>query len=169
MEARLRTLITLAVLAVLLLVAAVWGWSAMTEPFPGRAKPRICVERTIAKGDKVSRGDVTVSVYNAGTRNGLAGLTMELLVDVGFGEGREGNAPKRADVERVQIWTDDPRNPAVKLVAAHLGDVQVVRRDEGVPGVMVVVGDAFEKLSKGRGKLVATREAEVCSPPEPAV
>lgn len=169
MEAHVKTLTTLAALAALLLVAAVWGWSAMTEPFPERAKPPICVERTIAKGDKVSRGDVTVSVFNAGTRNGLAGLTMDLLVDVGFGEGREGNAPEGTDVKRVQIWTDDRRNPAVRLVAAHLGDVKIVRRDEDAPGVLVVVGDAFEKLSKGRGKLVAKREAQVCTPPEPAV
>ena len=169
MEPRLRTLATLAALGVLLLVAAVWGWSAMTAPFPQRAKPPVCVDRTIAQGDKVSRDDVTVSVLNAGTRNGLAGLTMDLLVDVGFGEGREGNAPRDTDVERAQIWTDDPRNPAVKLVAAHLGEVRVVRREEQAPGVLVVVGDEFEKLAKGPGKIVAQREAEVCTAPEPAV
>lgn len=167
MGSRLRSLGTLLVLGVLLVVAAVWGWSALTEPFPERADPPLCVDHAFDKGDRIARRDVTVSVWNAGTRNGLAGLTMELLVDAGFAEGQEGNAPKRAGVERVEVWTPLPRNhPAVELVASHLGpDPRVVRRDAEAAGVLVVVGDGFEKLSKGKRLVRARSSVEVCGPP----
>lgn len=166
MEARLKSLVTLIVLGLLLVVGAVWGWSSLTEPFPERAAPPVCVDRTFAAGEPVRRGDVTVSVWNAGTRNGLAGLTMELLVDAGFAEGKEGNAPKRTDVARAEIWTDQgAQHPAVQLVASHLGDAEVVRRDEGAAGILVVVGDEFHGLTKGVGRVTARSDVEVCGPP----
>jgi hypothetical protein len=169
MDARLKSVVTLSGLAVLLVIGAAWGWAALTAPLPERSDPPICVDHTFAKGDAVRKGDVTVSVWNAGTRNGLAGLTMELLVDAGFAEGQEGNAPKRADVSRAQIWTGLPADdPAVQLVASHLGQPEVVRRDVGAAGVLVVVGDEFKELVRGKRRVVADRTVEVCGPPQPS-
>ena len=167
MEARARSIATLGVLALILVIGAVWGWSAVTEPFPERAGPPVCVDRDYGRGDKISRGNVTVSVYNASNRVGLAGLTMDRLVDAGFAEGTEGNAPRksRRKVDRVQIWTPQPRNPAVKLVASHLGDVRVIRRPADAPGVMVVVGDGFGDLTEGRRTVTARQPVSVCGPP----
>ena len=166
MDARLRSFATLAVLGLVLVLAAVWGWSAATQPFPERAGPPVCVDREFERGEKVSRGDVTVSVHNAGTRVGLAGLTMNLLVDAGFAEGSEGNARGGRKVARAQIWTDEPRNPGVRLVASHLGkQVKVVKREHDAPGVLVVVGDRFEDLAKGRRTVTARAPATVCGPP----
>lgn len=167
MDPRVKSLATLVGLAALLVVAAIWGWAALTQPFPERADPPVCVDHAFAEGDRVARRDVTVSVWNAGTRNGLAGLTMELLVDAGFSEGRRGNAPQRADVRRVEIWTPHPRShPAVRLLASHLRPhARVVRRDPNAPGVLVVVGDGFRKLSKGDRQVKARRDVEVCGPP----
>jgi hypothetical protein len=109
---------------------------------------------------------VTVSVLNAGTRVGLAGLTMDLLVDAGFAKGSEGNAPRRTEVEEVQIWSPQPRNPAVSLVASHFGgDVRTVRRPAEAPGVMVVVGDRFRDLAGGRRTITARQAVSVCGPP----
>ena len=166
MEERTRSFATLAVLGLLLVLAAVWGWSAATEPFPERAAPPVCVDREYDRGDKIGRGDVTVSVYNAGTRVGLAGLTMDLLADVGFAEGSEGNAPGNRDVAVAEIWTDRPGNPGVALVASHLGDqAEVVRRRSDAPGVTVVVGDGFRDLVAGRRSVVVDRPTRVCGPP----
>jgi hypothetical protein len=166
MDSRARTVATLGVLGLVLVIGAVWGWSAVTEPFPDRAAPPVCVDRQFDRGEKISRGDVTVSVYNASNRVGLAGLTMDLLVDAGFAEGSEGNAPRKAQVERVQIWTRSPGNPAVGLVASHLGrDVPVVRRRADAPGVMVVVGDNFRDLVQGRRTVTARQPVTVCGPP----
>lgn len=169
MDARLRSLATLVGLGLLLVVAASWGWSALTQPFPEGDDDAICVERTFDPGDRIDRGDVTVSVLNAGTRNGLAGLTMNLLKDAGFAPGQEGNAPRDAKVGTVQIWATDRTAPAVRLVASHLGkDVRVVRREPTTAGVQVVVGDGFDELVAGKRSIRTRGEVSVCGPPDAA-
>lgn len=166
MDARLRSLLTLSVLGALVVIGGAWGLSAVTEPFPAPTEPGICVDESFAQGDRITRGDVTVSVLNAGTRDGLAGLTMDLLVEAGFGEGQAGNAEEGPRVETVEIWTDQPRHPAVKLVARQFGDaVEVVRRDPTTAGVQVVVGDGFKDLVRGPRAVVARSDVEVCGPP----
>lgn len=166
MDARLRSLLTLSVLGVLLVVGGAWGFNALTQPFPGDAEPPVCVDVPFTQGERIFRGDVTVSVLNGGTRNGLAGLTMDLFVDAGFGQGQEGNAEEGPKVETVEIWTDEPRHPAVQLVAQQLGDAaKVVRRTPTTAGVQVVVGDGFEDLVDGPRKVVARSDVDVCGPP----
>lgn len=166
MDARLKSLVTLAGLGLMLLVAATWGWSALTQPFPGDDGDAVCVDRTYAAGDRIRPGDVTVSVLNAGTRNGLAGLTMGLFEEAGFARGQEGNAPREARVATAQIWTEDRTDPVVQLVASHLGDdVRVVRREPTTAGIQVVVGDDFEDLAAGKRSVRTRGEITVCGPP----
>jgi len=165
MDRRVRSVATLVVLGVVLLLAALWGWSAISEPFPKEAKSPVCVKRDFAKGDPITRRDVTVSVLNAGTRVGLAGLTMDLLVEAGFREGSEGNTPGKRRIDQVEIWTETPGSPAVRLVASHFGKVDVVRRPSPGPGVLVVVGDGFDDLVPGRKSIIAQGEVSVCGPP----
>lgn len=159
-----RSAITISALGLLLVLAALWGWSAATEPLPAKVDTPLCVERSVEAGTKVFPQDVTVSVYNAGTREGLAGRTMQLLADDGFARGIEGNVSARVGV--VQIWTLDPDNPAVRLVASRLGPaVEVERRDPPGVGVAVVVGDEFGDLVAGQRSVVAEADATICSPP----
>lgn len=160
-----RTVATLVVLALVLVIGGAWGWAAVTKPFPGRAEVPTCSLQTVVQGDKVYPDQVTVSVLNAGTREGLAGRTMQLLEDEGFDQGDSDNAPGGTAVENVEIWTDDPESPAVRLVASRLGDaLQIVRRITSAAGVVVVVGDGFTNLSKGRKFVVAHADTEICSP-----
>lgn len=159
-----RTAITLSVLCVVLAIAALWGWSAAMKPLPAKVDTPICVEKTVGTGEKVFPQDVTVSVYNASDRDGLAGRTMQLLTDAGFAEGKSGNVSAQVGV--VQIWTLQPDNPAVVLLASYLGDdVEVERRQPPGPGVVVVVGDDFKELAKGKKAVVVESDAEICSPP----
>ena len=161
-----RSAITISVLGLLLVVAAVWGWSAATEPLPAKVDTPICERRVVTAGTKVFPQDVTVSVYNAGTREGLAGRTMQLLVDAGFAKGTMGNVQTKAPVATVQIWSTETDNPAVQLVASRLGrDVEIVNRQPPGVGVALVVGDGFSELTKGRRSVVAAHDAEICSPP----
>ena len=90
-----RSAITLAALGVLLVLGAAWGWNAATEPLPAKVDTPICTTQTIAAGQKVFPQDVTVSVYNAGTRDGLAGRVMKDLHDDGFAEGNVGDTKRR--------------------------------------------------------------------------
>lgn len=162
-----RTAATLAVLALLLVLGAVWGWSAATAPIPDTPAPPPCVPVDIKAGERVYPDQVLVSVLNAGGREGLAGRTMRLLVDEGFVAGNSGNAPKDAKVARAQVWapTDDP---AAQLVASWLGKgVRIVERDGGgALGVVVVVGDQFTDLTKGRKSVAARVDTTICSPPD---
>jgi hypothetical protein len=165
MSQTLRTTITLAVLGVLLVVAAVWGWHATMKPLPAKVDSPICVDTPISEGEKVYPQQVTVSVYNAGQREGLAGRTMQLLKDQGFVEGQAGNAPS-AKVAKVAIWTTEPDSPDVRLLATYLGpDVEIERRDGAGIGVTVVVGDLFTDLSDGKRSIRNTADTEICSPP----
>lgn len=161
-----RTAITVTVLTVLLVVGAVWGWAAVTQPFPGKVEVPTCVARDVSTGDKIYPDQVVVSVFNSGTREGLAGRTMQLLTDQGFVEGDSGNAPDGADAATAEIWTDDPSSPAVRLVASRLGaKTKVVKRATTGAGISVVVGDDFTKLVKGRPFVKAKAAGSICSPP----
>ncbi|MFC4785552.1 LytR C-terminal domain-containing protein [Nocardioides sp. MAHUQ-72] len=167
MRAGARSAATIGVLGVLLLVGALWGWSAMTEPFPGKADPALCEDQPVAEGEKVFPEQVVVSVFNAGDRQGLAAQTMAMLQRRGFQVGESGNTSRGEDVARVQVWTDDRHNPAALLVARQLGSrVPVVeKRKTPGAGVAVIVGDGFDKLVRGPRKIVARSDAEICSPP----
>ena len=168
-EPRLRSAITLGVLCLMMLLALVWGWTALTQPMPGlisNSEPTgPCSDRVVASGEKVQRDEVTVSVYNAGRTAGQASTTMEELVKRGFGAGETGNAPSGTHVGVVQIWTDDPGNPAVRLLASQFGrNVKVVRHDPLGVGVTLVVGDDVGPLVKGHPYATADTETTVCSP-----
>jgi hypothetical protein len=166
MTARLRTAITLAALAVLLLVGVTWGWSQVSQPLPGKAEAAICVPTSYAAGDELFVQDVTVSVLNASKREGLAGRTLQLFEDDGFAAGQTANAPKGTDVAVAEIWVTDPESPAAKLVRARVGPV-VVRAEPNNPalGVTIVVGDGFGELRQGPQSVVLKADAVVCSPP----
>lgn len=167
--APLRTALTLGVLGVLLLIGVTWGWSAVTEPFPEDAETPICSATAVPAGTKVYPDQVLVSVANAGNREGLAGRVMQLLTDAGFVAGRIDNAPPTAEVKFAEIWTDDPRNPAVRLLASRLGNrAKIVEAESDLPGVTVIVGDDFNKLRKGRKSMKSGEDSEICSPPSEA-
>ena len=158
MEQAAKSTVTLAALSVVLVLVGIWGWNAATKPFPAKTEPPKCVATSIDAGEKVFPQQVTVSVYNASDRNGLAGQTMAELVEQGFTKGDTGNAPGNARVPVAAIWTDTPKNPDVLLLASRLGkSAEVVRRDSAGVGVTLVVGDDFAKLLPGKKAVVAER------------
>jgi hypothetical protein len=161
-----KTLLTLAVLAVLLLAGVTWGWSALTQPFPHKATTQVCYATDLQPGDRVSAPKVTVSVFNASERGGLAERTMAAFEDQGFGAGDVGNAPKDSVVHYAQIWTKDRRDPAVRLVASRLGPhASIVSKKHSGHGVIVMVGAQFDKLVEGKSSIKVTEPTTICSPP----
>jgi hypothetical protein len=166
MQQAAKSTLVLGCLAALLVVVGLWGWHTATAPFPGKSDPPRCVETPVGKGDKVFPEQVTVSVYNASEVNGLAGRTLDLFAKDGFNKGVTGNAPRDTHVQNAAIWTTTPDSPDVRLVATRLGrGVDVVRKQGRGFGVTVVVGDDFDDLVKGKKSVVATGDAEICSPP----
>jgi LytR cell envelope-related transcriptional attenuator len=166
MNLHVKTLLTLAVLLVLLLLGVTWGWASLTKPFPHQAAQKDCYPTVLQPGDRVSAPKVTVSVFNASDRVGLAERTMTAFEDQGFGPGNVGNAPKGTVVHYAQIWAQDRRNPAVLLVSSRLGPhASIVNKKHGGPGVVVMVGAQFEKLVQGRQSTKVTEPTTICSPP----
>jgi hypothetical protein len=166
MNIHVKTVLTLAVLAVLVLVGVVWGWSSLSKPFPHKAAPKDCYTTQLQAGDRVSAPKVTVSVYNASERVGLAEQTMSAFENQGFGPGNVGNAAKGTPVLYAQIWTQDRTNPAVRLVASRLGPrAHIIDHAPKGPGVTVMVGPQFQKLVQGKQSIKVTQPTSICSPP----
>ncbi len=161
MSGALKSALTLAALGLLLVVAAVWGWAALTEPLPEDEPVAICDETEVAAGGEVRRDQVVVSVFNGSERSGLAGSTMAQLVERGFVEGDVGDAPLPAAT--TQIWSSEPTNPAVLLVKKQFKKAKIVTGDPLGDGIVVVVGEKFQALKKKQVEsVVAESDTTYC-------
>lgn len=144
MSAAARSALTLLGLCVLLVAGAAWGWVALTKPFPKDDPVPVCSDTSVAAGTEVRRDQVVVSIFNGSKRSGLAGATRAQLSERGFVPGDVGDAPQPSAT--TQIWTDDPKNPAVQLVRRQFRKAKVVPGDRLGIGVVVVVGEKFKTL-----------------------
>ena len=108
---------------------------------------------------------MTVSVYNASDRNGLAGRTMDLFEDAASTRATRQRAEERPGrhVGHLDLTPGRPRRAPGRQPAR--ASVEVVRRDGIGVGVTVVVGDEFEELVRGKKAVVAEDDADICSPP----
>ncbi len=166
LDPRLRSALTLLVLLAILGFGAKWGYAKATKPLP---KPEVaatglCRSLEVAAGDKVTPQEVVVSVFNGSNRAGLAQRTRGLFVDEGFGQGEVNNAPKNSGVENAEIWAANPDDPAVQLVASYLAGVDIVEGPVLGEGVVILVGDKFPGLAKGKPFVTAKADAEICAP-----
>jgi len=156
-----------------LVVGAVWGWRSLFAEVPGGGlivtEPGpTCTTEQVEAGGKVRAKQIRVSVFNGGTRTGLAGETLDALMERGFVGGDLGNAPSDVKVRRVQVWSTIENDPAARLVALQFGkDVKVRFSDEDLgDGVDVIVGNGFERLSKAPRSLTVKKPQEYCVPVE---
>jgi hypothetical protein len=161
--------ITLLVLICILAAGAWVGTQSLLAPLPSEnsAEPTpSCATKSLRKGQRISTRQVVVSVYNAGTRAGLADTTMSVLTNRGFDRGSVGNAPAGSGVKVAQVWTTRRQDAAARLVALQFGPaikVKIKRVDLG-PGVDVVVGNDFRKLAAARRTLVVRSTQTACLP-----
>ena len=163
---RITTAVTLVALVVILAGMAVYGFKSALAPLPGgKSSDPTCsgTEKQVQK--YLKRSDVQVSVYNAGSRSGLAGQTLEKFDAAGFRAGNAGNAPGSAQVRRAVVWTTQPSDPSARLVALALGRgtrVEVTETDLG-PGIDVLVGNRFRGLDrKAPQRVRLPRPVETC-------
>ena len=165
---RVTTAVTLLVLLVVLGGMAVFGYRALTSPLPGgAADDDACSEVEKEVQGFLKRSEVQVSVFNAGTKEGLAGTTLEKVEEAGFRAGNAGNAPTSAEVRRAVVWTTEPNDPAAALVARAFGKrttVEVTETDLG-PGIDVLVGNRFNGLDpKAPRRIKLAAPVETCVP-----
>jgi len=157
--------LTLVFLVGVLVAGALLGWRQLFAPIPGDADGTpTCTPEQVQKGERLTTGEITVSVFNAGNRTGLADRTLDDLAGRGFQRGDVGNAPEDTRVRVVQVWTTQRRDTAARLVALQFGKgtrVKVVADDLGA-GVDVVVGNGFDRLTKAPRSLRAASTVETC-------
>lgn len=162
------TAITMVVLCLIVAVAAVVGFNALFAPLPGMdeepaaAPSETCAVEPVDKGRRLHSRQVVVNVFNAGTRAGLAGATMDALRARGFRGGTIDNAPEGTSVRRVQVWAAPGEEDAGRLVARQFGRRTPVTTPEVDPvaGIDVVVGDRFRTLRRAPRSVEVRQEAE---------
>lgn len=168
---KVATALTLTFLTGLLVVFAVVGFNQLFAPIDDSGTnitAPTCTPQQVPAGGRVKTIDVTVSVFNASDRSGLANETLSSLAERGFRPGDAGNAPEGTDVRYVQVWTTEEGDTAARLVARQFGRGTVVRvgEDLGV-GIDVVVGQDFKGLVDGAPRSLRSRGTqEVCVPTE---
>ncbi|GAA3522116.1 hypothetical protein GCM10022234_17750 [Aeromicrobium panaciterrae] len=126
-----------------------------------------CKAQTVKAGEQLTSNVVTVNVFNASKRAGLANRVTINLQRNGFLGGQIGNSTSAAKQAAVTILTNDPNDPRVKLVAAQFQDKVVYAAPDITvkEGVAVVVGDAFTKLrGKPARSVVAATDVTTCVP-----
>jgi len=163
-----KTPITLLVLTGILLGAAYYGWSSLTEPVeapetsgaPVVETPRCSTVKKFSEGQSIASEDVIVNVFNAGSTPGLATETLDSLVNKGFERGAADNAPADFTATNVTIVAEKRSDPAVRLVAMQFqGAVEFAAGPNLAPGVDVVVGDDFLSVNSQAQRILRLKRS----------
>lgn len=159
--------LTLVVAAAIFAFGGITGFRLLTSSADTADPAPTCTNKTVAKGGQLDSNLITVNVYNASTRSGLANRVTINLQTNGFLGGTIGNNESATKPGRVAILTDDPDDPRVRLVAQQFKDkVEFKKPDVTVEGgVIVIVGDDYSGLKKkAPTKIKTDREITACVP-----
>jgi len=162
-----RGTFVLAMAGVLFLSGLAFGVKLLTASADTATTAPTCADRTVNAGEKLTSNLVTVNVFNASRRAGLANRVTINLQRNGFLGGEIGNSTSAAKPTRVAILTSDRNDPRVKLVAAQFrDDITYVKPDIKVDsGVTVIVGDDYSGLEKKAPANITAGEAvTMCVP-----
>ncbi|MCB5181166.1 LytR C-terminal domain-containing protein [Streptomyces antimicrobicus] len=131
------------------------GRPAVASPAPAVALPQ--------------PGQITVNVYNATPRSGLAKSVGEELKKRGFAVGQVGNAPADFDkkVSGTGILLGSPKTDKAvySVLGTQLAGVTQQTDARETPDVDLILGDAFTELS---AKADADKALAVLAHPQPA-
>ncbi|MCW2752520.1 MAG: hypothetical protein JWR83_3630 [Aeromicrobium sp.] len=165
MTARRFVVLTLA--AVLFLGGLGTGVKLLTASAQTTTAAATCEDKTINVGEKLTSNLVTVNVFNASRRAGLANRATINLQRNGFLGGEIGNSTSATKPTHVAILTSDRNDPRVQLVAAQFRDaVTYAVPDIKVgSGVTVIVGDNYTGLvKKAESSVTASQAVTMCVP-----
>ena len=156
-----RTPVTLLILLGVLCYGAWWGYSNVLKPTPP-PPPTPCVPQRVSQGELRST-QVTVSVYNGGSKKGLAGDVGRSLRQRGFKVQRTTNTGEK--IGKTVIVGAGAKNPEVLLVEGFFkkASVKVDKRPDR--SVDVLVGNDYAGFNKKAKKTVKVNAKTVCLPP----
>ena len=161
----IRGPVTLLILLAILIGAAWYGAKAVLE---NRAKPEAvitCATTQARKDAQVKSSQVTVNVYNGGTRSGQARRIAAELRNRGFKVDTIGNISEKTVVKKAQVRAKQ-NTPQAQLVAKQVTGTKVVKVPSHDTTVDLVIGYDLDQLTpnapttlKITGKVVTCRTA----------
>lgn len=155
-----RTPLTLLLLLAILAYGAWWGYTNVLKQVPP-TPPTPCMPQPVVKG-QLRSGQVTVNVYNGGTKKGLAGDVGRSLRDRGFKVQRATNTGEK--IKKTVIVGAGANNPEVLLVKGFFKN-SAVKVDKRVDhSVDVLVGNQYDGFNKRAKTAIAVRSKAVCLP-----
>lgn len=150
---------TTATLLVLLLALAGAFYYASTYWRDSAPKPQACTTEVPTK--ELAPADVTISVYNATKKNGLALALSKLMAARGFKIKGVGNDPK-AIAGVAEIRHGPTGKSSAEVVAKHIPGATLVAIKREDDTVDVVIGNKYSKLGPVPKETVATSTAPLC-------
>ena len=119
---RAYQVLTLVIAAAIFAFGGITGFRLLTSSADTADPAPTCTDKTVTKGGQLDSNLVTVNVFNASTRSGLANRVTINLQTNGFLGGTIGNNESATKPSRVAILTDDPDDARVRLVAQQFKD-----------------------------------------------
>jgi hypothetical protein len=126
-----------------------------------------CTVHKISKGQPVKASAVTVNVFNASNRGGLATQIRRELEARGFTVDQSANNPTQNHPKSVMILANDPSDPVVQLVAAQFAGatIEYGHEDSSLSrGVSIIVGADYPGIGSAVTELAASQSTTVCIP-----
>jgi len=140
-----RAAITVAVIVALLFGVFYFAASYWNTP-PTKSTPAAAASCTPSAG-AIKPSQITVNVYNATKRNGLAGSTAKIVKDRGFVVGTVANDPlKKTITAPAEVRFGPAGEAASKVVLALVPGSVPVKDTRADASVDLVIGDAFTEV-----------------------
>lgn len=144
--------VTLLFLVAVLAGAAWFGWRTVLSSATPAAGPA-CATPSPGTTQQAAAKDITVNVFNAGNREGMATRTARDLERRGFTIGTVGNEPTESRASKAKIVAirgRDKTAPEVALLAAQVRAKKplIIADDREDPTVDLVIGNQFTGLAK---------------------
>ena len=157
--------LTLVVAAAIFAFGGLTGFRLLTSSADTADEAPTCTTKTVTQGERLDSNLVTVNVFNASNRAGLANRVTINLQTNGFLGGTISNSESATKPSKVAILTDDPRDPRVRLVARQFKDKVAYRKPDITvdSGVIVIVGDDYSGLrKKAPTRITSDRDITAC-------
>ncbi|MGP3999551.1 LytR C-terminal domain-containing protein [Streptomyces sp. 8N706] len=137
-----------------------WGTLQLIDVFSGGTATRAAgstecrpvAAPTVSAKPVPQPGEITVNVYNATARSGLAKQTADELKKRGFKVGKVGNAPaaydKKVKGTGILLGAPDVADGRMKVLGTQLGGASTQADQRKGEDVDLIIGDRFEALAE---------------------
>lgn len=154
-----RTTVTLAV--VILALAGVFYYASTYFREAGPKPTAACT--TVTPVAPLRPADVSVNVYNATTRSGLAGSTSKDLAKRGFKIKNVANDPLKKKVAKAaEIRYGASGKQSAELLASHVPGAVLVKDKRKDDSVDLVLGNAWKRLGPVPAEPSPTQTLPLC-------